>query len=99
AEKRAKMRDMLRLATRVDHVVCATALEARVREQRLIRAHRPPYNARSKNPGKVYWIRPGSRGRWRPSVTAAHPTPDVPVIGPFFAMSVARQAASALDDV
>ena len=38
-----------RLAERVDHVVCAHPLEANVREQRLIAAHQPPYNRRSRH--------------------------------------------------
>ena len=39
---------MVALATRVEHVECAHALEAGVRELRLLSAHAPPYNRRSK---------------------------------------------------
>ena len=42
---------MVMLAERVDHVECAHALEADVREQRLIAVHQPPYNRRSRTPG------------------------------------------------
>jgi len=57
AETRTRMGEMVSLAERVDFVVCATALEAQVRELRLIARHRPPYNRRSKFPEKVSWIK------------------------------------------
>ena len=41
------MKEMVALATAVDHVECAHALEAGVRELRLLAAHGPPYNRRS----------------------------------------------------
>ena len=47
---------MVTLAERVDHVECAHALEAHIREQRLIAIHQPPYNRRSRKPGKVSWV-------------------------------------------
>src|SRR5690606_27093457 len=57
AETRSRMGEMIALADRVDPVVCATALEAQVRELRLIDAHRPPYNRRSKFPERQSWIK------------------------------------------
>jgi DNA polymerase-3 subunit epsilon len=57
AEKRGRMIEMVRLATRVDPVVCATALEARVRELRLIAEHAPRYNRRSRFPDAMPWVR------------------------------------------
>lgn len=57
AESRTRMGQMLMLAERVDTVVCATALEAQVRELRLIAAHRPRYNRRSRFPERQTWIR------------------------------------------
>ena len=58
-ETRARMAEMVALATRVDHVECAHALEAGVRELRLLAAHAPPYNRRSKYPRKGWWVRLG----------------------------------------
>lgn len=57
AEQRTRMAEMIAIATRVDAIVCATTLEAQVRELRLIDAHRPPYNRRSKYPDRVTWIK------------------------------------------
>ena len=53
---------MVALAQRVDHVECAHALEAHIREQRLIAVHQPPYNRRSRRPGKVSLGHPDRRG-------------------------------------
>ena len=41
---------------RVDHVECAHDLEAGVRELRLLAAHAPPYNRRSKFPHRWWWV-------------------------------------------
>ena len=41
---------------RVDHVECAHALEAGVRELRLLAAHAPPYNRRSRFPHRWWWV-------------------------------------------
>ena len=46
----SRIKQMVTLAERVDHVECAHALEAHVREQRLIAIHQPPYNRRSRKP-------------------------------------------------
>ncbi len=56
SETRARMKEMVALATRVDHVECAHGLEAGVRELRLLAAHAPPYNRRSKFPKRAWWI-------------------------------------------
>jgi DNA polymerase-3 subunit epsilon len=57
SEMRTRMAEMVGLAERVDPVVCATALEAEVRELRLIAEHRPRYNRRSKFPEKAVWVK------------------------------------------
>jgi DNA polymerase-3 subunit epsilon len=48
---------MVGLAERVDPIPCAHALEAQVRELRLIAAHKPRYNRRSKFPEKSVWLK------------------------------------------
>jgi len=57
AETRSRMGEMVGLAERVDPVVCSTALEAEVRELRLIAEHDPRYNRRSRRPDKALWIK------------------------------------------
>ncbi|MFN8072766.1 MAG: DEDD exonuclease domain-containing protein [Mycobacterium sp.] len=56
ADPRGRMKEMVALATSVDHVECAHALEAGVRELRLLAAHGPPYNRRSRFPHRWWWI-------------------------------------------
>ncbi len=57
SEHRSRMAEMVGLAERVDPVVCSTALEAEVRELRLIAEHSPRYNRRSKRPDKALWVK------------------------------------------
>jgi DNA polymerase-3 subunit epsilon len=57
SETRTRMAEMVGLAERVDPVVCSTALEAEVRELRLIAEHSPRYNRRSKRPDKAIWVK------------------------------------------
>jgi DNA polymerase-3 subunit epsilon len=54
---RTRMAEMVGIAERVDPVVCATPLEAEVRELRLIAEHRPRYNRRSKYPERAVWLK------------------------------------------
>lgn len=56
ADPRARMKEMVALATRVDHVECAHELEAGVRELRLLAAHAAPYNRRSRFPRRWWWV-------------------------------------------
>ncbi|MCX2731013.1 DEDD exonuclease domain-containing protein [Saccharopolyspora sp. NFXS83] len=55
-ERRGRVREMAGLAQRVDHVECAHPLEAEVRELRLLGAHQPRYNRRSKFPKRTWWV-------------------------------------------
>ena len=56
ADPRTRIKEMATIATRVDHVECAHDLEAGVRELRLLAAHAPPYNRRSKFPHRWWWV-------------------------------------------
>ncbi|GAA1301460.1 DEDD exonuclease domain-containing protein [Pseudonocardia xinjiangensis] len=86
-ERRRRVRDMVALAERVDTVVCAHALEAAVRELRLIAAHQPRYNRRSRRPHRGWWVTPTAEAFPRLSVVA---TPRDGALGPFGS----RQAAA-----
>ncbi len=57
SEHRTRMAEMVGLAERVDPIVCSTALEAEVRELRLIAEHSPRYNRRSKRPDRALWVK------------------------------------------
>lgn len=56
-ETRKRILEMLAMATRIDTVICATVLEAQVRELRMIAEKRPPYNSRSKGQERATWLK------------------------------------------
>ncbi|WP_378739281.1 DEDD exonuclease domain-containing protein [Nocardia brasiliensis] len=90
SETRGRMKEMVSLATRVDHVVCAHALEAGVRELRLLVAHTPPYNRRSKFPKRAWWITLTDEPFPRFSVVR---TPNRDALGPFNSRADATELA------
>ncbi|MBC3191281.1 DEDD exonuclease domain-containing protein [Pseudonocardia sp. C8] len=94
-ERRRRIRDMVAQAERVDTVVCAHALEAAVRELRLIAAHRPRYNRRSRNPDRSWWVAPTAEAFPRLSVVAS-PRPGA--LGPFPSQRAATDALDAALD-
>ncbi|GAA2722773.1 hypothetical protein CAE01nite_14380 [Cellulomonas aerilata] len=95
AEKRGRMTEMVRIAHAVTPVVCATTLEARVRELRLIAEHSPRYNRRSRFPERMPWVRlvHGASPRLK---VVRDVVPGAPHIGPFSSRGAAQQAVDAL---
>lgn len=57
SETRPRIDEMVRIATGVETTVCRTPLEADVLELRLIAAHEPRYNRRSKFPERQVWLK------------------------------------------
>jgi len=57
SETRKRIQEMIAIADHVDTIVCATVLEAQVRELRLISEKRPQYNRRSKSQEKATWVK------------------------------------------
>nr|MDT0662165.1 DEDD exonuclease domain-containing protein [Micromonospora sp. DSM 115978] len=98
AEKRARISEMLAAAERVEAVECAHTLEAEVRELRLIAAHAPPYNRRSKFPERMVWLRLTTEAYPRLSVVRALGADDRAFLGPFGSRRVAELAAAGLHD-
>ncbi|MCO1655850.1 DEDD exonuclease domain-containing protein [Pseudonocardia humida] len=94
-ERRRRIRDMVALAERVDTVVCAHALEAGVRELRLIAAHQPRYNRRSRRPHRGWWVVPTSEAFPRLSVVT---TARDGAMGPFRSRQAAASAVDTLLD-
>jgi DNA polymerase-3 subunit epsilon len=94
ADPRTRMKEMASLTTRVDHVECAHELEAGVRELRLLAAHAPPYNRRSKFPHRWWWVVLTDEAFPRFSVVRS-PRHDR-AIGPFRARADAIETAAVL---
>lgn len=94
-DKRARMKEMIGLVERVDWVVCATSLEAEVRELRLLAGHAPRYNRRSRFPHRGWWVALTDEPFPRLSVVR---TPRADAIGPFGRRPDAVTAVQALQD-
>ena len=98
SEQRRRMREMVDLAAEVTPIVCATPLEAQVRELRLIGEHRPHFNRRSRAPERLSWIALGPTGESPPRLTivgvrgARHRA----LLGPFTGRRAAEIALAAL---
>ena len=91
-------REMLAAAVRVEAVECAHALEAEVRELRLIAAHAPPYNRRSKFPERVVWLKLTAEAYPRLSVVRALADDGAAYLGPFSSRRTAELAAAGVYD-
>ncbi|ROS30901.1 DEDD exonuclease domain-containing protein [Cellulomonas sp. PhB150] len=99
AEKRGRILEMVRIAERVDPVPCATPLEARVRELRLIAEHAPRYNRRSRNPERMPWVRLTSEPFPRLSVVReVRDEEGAAYLGPFGTSRSATLAVEALHE-
>jgi DNA polymerase-3 subunit epsilon len=97
-EKRARISEMLAASTRVDAVVCAHSLEAQVRELRLIAAHSPPYNRRSKHPERVHWIKLTAEAYPRLSLVRRLGAEPGAILGPFAGRRTAQAAIDAVHE-
>lgn len=101
AEQRPRMTEMVGIAESVTAIVCATDLEARVRELRLIGQWKPPYNRRSRHPEKDVWLKLTSETFPRLSVVrsvADDEQQGVAYFGPFPSRNEAREAAAAVTE-
>ena len=101
SEKRGRMRQMVGLAERVDYVECSHALEALVREQRMIAAHQPAFNRRSRQPSKVSWVTLTSEAFPRLSIVTVAPSgpSGTACLGPFSSRADAQVAVEAIQEV
>ncbi|MBB5115337.1 DEDD exonuclease domain-containing protein [Micromonospora echinospora] len=98
AEKRARISEMLAAAERVEAVECAHSLEAEVRELRLIAAHAPPYNRRSKYPERQVWLKLTDEAYPRLSIVRDIAPTDTAYLGPFRSRQAAELAAAGFHD-
>lgn len=99
SEKRSRMREMVGLAESVTPVVCQTALEAQVRELRLIAEHKPRFNRRSRYPERAVWLKLTEETFPRLSVVSSVRADGAVYAGPFGSKQQAEQAMTAVHDV
>jgi DNA polymerase-3 subunit epsilon len=82
-DPRRTVATMLKELADVDHRVCAGDLEASVTELRLIGAHRPRHNRRSKPPKSSHWLTLTSGTHPRLSITRTVRPDALVTLGPF----------------
>ncbi len=98
SETRSRMGEMVGLATTVEGIVCSTALEAQVRELRLIAEHKPRYNRRSRFPERMHFVKL-TREPWpRLSLVTRVLGDDADYLGPFASRKAAEKCLAALHD-
>ncbi len=93
SEPRTRMAEMVGIAESVDAIACAHALEAEVRELRLIGEHKPRYNRRSRFPEKALWLKLTVEAYPRLAVVRRLADDGAVYLGPF---GSARTAAAAM---
>jgi DNA polymerase-3 subunit epsilon len=98
SESRSRMGEMVNLASSVTGIECATPLEARVRELRLIAAHKPRYNKRSRFPEKVTWLKLTVEPWPRLSLVRRVADDGADYLGPFSSRRTAEKCLAALHE-
>lgn len=99
AEQRPRMNEMVGIAASVTAIECATDLEARIRELRLIAQWKPPYNRRSRHPEKAVWLKLTTEAFPRLSVVSrvtADEDAGATYLGPYSSRTLAQEAAEAI---
>jgi DNA polymerase-3 subunit epsilon len=97
-DRRRRVTQMMRDLTRVEHRVCPTEIEASITELRLINAHRPRYNRRSRPPKSTHWVRLTDEPFPRLVVARTQGLPALAYLGPFRRRRTAEQVVHALWD-
>lgn len=98
SEKRPRMEEMIRVSSGVEAIPCSTALQAEVLELRLIAAHRPRYNKRSKHPERQLWVKVTVEPFPRLSVVRQVLPDEATYLGPFRRRAEADEAVLCLQD-
>ena len=81
-ETRKRIREMISITTSIDCIITPTALEAQVRELRLIQGAQPRYNRRSRFPERVAWLKLTDENFPRLVISKTAPVNPTGTIGP-----------------
>ncbi len=99
SETRNRIQEMIAISHHIDTIVCATVIEAQVRELRLISEKSPPYNRRSKAQEKATWAKVVNRPQ--PHFSTVRGSDSLndsrQWIGPFSGVEDARFALTAIN--
>ncbi len=97
-DERRTVAQMLRELDSIDHRVCETELEAEVAELRLIAAHRPRHNRRSRPPKSSHFVKLTAEAFPRLSIVRTLRGDGLAYLGPFRSQRSARTVVEALWD-
>jgi DNA polymerase III subunit epsilon len=97
-DERRSIANLMRELETVDHIVCETVLEAEVTEVRLIHAHRPRHNRRSRPPKTSHWVKLTRERFPRLSVVRTLNDRGLLYLGPFRTKRAADLVVAALWD-
>lgn len=97
-ETRKRIREMIQITERIDCIITPTALEAQVRELRLIQGAQPRYNRRSRNPERVAWIKLTDETFPRLVISKGAPVDPAGVIGPIAGGAAIESAIAAIHE-
>jgi DNA polymerase-3 subunit epsilon len=98
SETRTRIGEMVGIASGVRGIECGTALEAEVRELRLIGEHKPRYNRRSKFPERQQWLKVTVEPFPRLSLVKEVRDDGAGYLGPFSSRKTAERAMAALHE-
>lgn len=97
-DTRRSVERMLNELARIDHRVCETELEAEVTELRLISAHTPRHNRRSKPTRAPHWVRVTDEAFPRLALARSPSVKAITHLGPFGGRAAATAVVEALWD-
>ena len=97
-DERRRIGNLMRELDTLDHIVCHTPLEAEVTELRLIHAHRPRHNRRSRPPKTSHWVKLTDEAFPRLSVVRTLKENGLAHLGPFRSKKAADLVMAALWD-
>lgn len=97
-DTRRSVADMMRELASIETIVCAGTLEAEITELRLIHAHRPRYNRRSRPPRASHFVKVTRERFPRLSLVTGVRPDGLAYVGPFRSRRGAEMVMSALWD-
>ncbi len=97
-DTRRTIGNLMRELDSIDHITCHTPLEAEITELRLIHAHHPRYNRRSRAPKSSHWVKLTDESFPRLSVVRTLKDNGLAYLGPFRSKRAADLVVAALWD-
>jgi DNA polymerase-3 subunit epsilon len=98
-ETRKRIREMISITESIECIITPTALEAQVRELRLIQGAQPRYNRRSRFPERVAWLKLTDENFPRLIISKGAPVDPSGSLGPISGGAAIEQTLAAIHDL